>query len=123
MADVVAVVVVGGDVMDRRFLLFLRNLRHWDWLDKGLLLNLLLCLITRCKIHALCEQSCELVMLRLIHASFSTSCEVQSGGSKTALWQSQWTEHERANSKASNLTWLQVCSCCQTPGESDTGVL
>lgn len=75
--------------MDGRIVLFLGDLRDSDRLNERLLLLLLnmLCLNNWCEVHTLCKKSCELIMVRMIHASFGTSCEVQSRSSKTALWQ------------------------------------
>ena len=44
VADVVAVVVVGGDVVDRSVVVFFGDLGYWDWFHEILLLLLLLCL-------------------------------------------------------------------------------
>ena len=62
VADVVAVVVVGGDVVDGSFFVFFRDLGYWDWFHERLLLLLLfvllglLCLIVALReIHALGE--------------------------------------------------------------------
>jgi hypothetical protein len=68
VADVVAVVVVGGDVVDWSFVVFLGDLRYWDWFHESLLLlflllNLLWLIVAWSEVHALCEESRELVML------------------------------------------------------------
>ena len=51
--------------MDGLFVLFLRKVGLWHrhWLDEGPLLLVLLHLITRSKVHALCEESSKLVVL------------------------------------------------------------
>ena len=51
--------------MDRFFVLLFGKLGLWHrhWLDEGLLLLILLHLITRSKVQALCEERSKLVML------------------------------------------------------------
>lgn len=62
--EVVAVGVVGGCVVDGWLLLFLGELGLWHcyWLDECPRL-VLLHLFAGCEVHALREESCELVML------------------------------------------------------------
>ena len=67
MADVVAVIVVGGDVVDGSVVVLLGNLRYCDWFHQSLLLlvllNLLYLVVALSEAHALCEQSRKLVVL------------------------------------------------------------
>lgn len=67
MADVIAVVVVGGDVVDGSVVVLFGNLRYWDWFHQSLLLlvllNLLWLVVALSEVHALCEQSRKLVVL------------------------------------------------------------
>jgi len=70
VADVVAVVVVGGDVVNWSVVVFFGELGYWDWVHESLLLlwlfvllGLLCLIIALGEIHALCEESRELVVL------------------------------------------------------------
>ena len=68
VANVVAVVVVGGDVVDGSVVVLLGDLRYWDWFQESLLwlfvlLNLLWLIVALGEVHALCEQSGKLVVL------------------------------------------------------------
>jgi hypothetical protein len=68
VANVVAVVVVGRDVVDGSVVVLLGNLRYWDWFHESLLwlfvlLNLMCLIIALREVHALCEQSRKLVVL------------------------------------------------------------
>jgi hypothetical protein len=68
VADVVAVVVVGGDVVDGSFVVLFGELGYWDWFHESLLLlfvllDLLWLVVALGEVHALCEQSRELVVL------------------------------------------------------------
>lgn len=51
--------------MDGNFVLLFGKLGmlYWGWLDEGFLLLVLLYLITRSKVQALCEERSELVVL------------------------------------------------------------
>jgi len=69
VADVVAVVVVGGDVVDGSVVVLLGDLRYRDWFHESLLLwlfvllNLLWLVVALSEVHALREQSRKLVVL------------------------------------------------------------